>query len=161
MAKSQRDKFHLSHIKVMRDGKLQDLVVFTHEVLPQQNLSHIVAQSDQMIEAFLFRIALTHKFGRQVRHRQRMLPAAHGIEPIGVRLFPVSHTRLAPPSADEWKERRGTVQSVLDQITRKDVRELGRELLLALSTYEAAATAATAFIEIQHTMLFATVGQKT
>jgi hypothetical protein len=61
---------------------------------------------------------------------------------------------------DEWKERRGAVQGVLDQITRKDVRELGRELLLALSTYEAAAAAATAFIEIQHTMLFAAVGQK-
>ena len=87
--------------------------------------------------------------------------AAHGIQPIDVRLFPVSHTRLAPPSVDEWKERRGAVQSVLDQVTRKDVRELGRELLLALSTYEAAAAAAPAFVEIQHTMLFAAVGQKT
>lgn len=87
--------------------------------------------------------------------------AAHGIAPIDVRLFPVSHTRLAPPSPAEWKERRGAVQSVLDRITRKDVRELGRELLLALTTYEAAASAALAFVEVQHTMLFATVGQKT
>jgi hypothetical protein len=40
-------------------------------------------------------------------------------------------------------------------------RELGRELLLALTTYEADASTAPAFVEIQHTMLFATVGQKT
>jgi SAM-dependent methyltransferase len=87
--------------------------------------------------------------------------SAHDIEPIDVRLFPVSHTRLSPPSADEWKERRDAVQKVIERITGKDVRELGRELLLALSTYEAEAAAATAFVEIQHTMLFATVGQKT
>jgi SAM-dependent methyltransferase len=92
------------------------------------------------------------------------LPAlftTHRIEPIDVRLFPVSHTRLSPPSADEWKERRDAVQQVLERVTRKDVRELGRELLLALTTYEAEATAASTFVEIQHTMLFATVGQKT
>ena len=92
------------------------------------------------------------------------LPAmfsAHGIEPIDVRLFPVSHTRLVPPSPDEWKERRDAVQRVLDRVSRKDVRELGRELQYALTTYEAeAAAATTAFVEIQHTMLFATVGQK-
>jgi hypothetical protein len=96
----------------------------------------------------------------QIGPKLPTLFAAHGIEPIDVRLFPVSHTRLAPPSADEWKERRGAVQGVLDQITRQDVRELGQELQLALGSYEAAATAA-AFVEIQHTMLFATVGQKT
>jgi hypothetical protein len=91
------------------------------------------------------------------------LPAlftSHGIEPIDVRMFPVSHTRLSPPSAAEWKERRDAVQRVVERVTRKDVRELGRELLLALSTYEAEATASPAFVEIQHTMLFATVGQK-
>jgi SAM-dependent methyltransferase len=87
--------------------------------------------------------------------------AAHGVEPIGVKLFPVSHTRLTPPPADVWKERRDAVQRVLDQVTRKDVRELGRELQHAITTYEAAATAAgTTFFESQHTMLFATVGQK-
>ena len=88
--------------------------------------------------------------------------ARHGIEPIDVRLFPVSHTRLAPPAPDEWKERRDGVQRELDRVTRKDVRELGRELQHALTTYEAeAAAAAAAFVEIQHTMLFATVGQRT
>ena len=91
------------------------------------------------------------------------LPAlfsANDIEPIDVRLFPVSHTRLSPPSADEWKERRDAVQKAVERVTRQDVRELGRELLLALTTYEAEAAAAPGFVEIQHTMLFATVGQK-
>ena len=91
------------------------------------------------------------------------LPAlfgANGIEPIHVRLFPVSHTRLRPPSTDEWTERRNAIQHVIERVTRKDVRELGRELLHALGTYQTDASVAAAFVEIQHTMLFATVGQK-
>lgn len=87
--------------------------------------------------------------------------AAHGIETIDVRMFPVSHTRLAPPSPDEWKERRDAIQRVIERFSRKEVRELGRELLHALSTYESEAAGAVAgFVEIQHTMLFAAVGQK-
>jgi SAM-dependent methyltransferase len=97
----------------------------------------------------------------QIGPKLPALFAAHDIEPIDVRMFPVSHTRLQPPSAEEWKERRDAVQRVVERVTRQDVRELGRELLLALTTYEAEAAAATAFVEIQHTMLFATVGQKT
>ena len=97
----------------------------------------------------------------QIGPKLPALFAARGIEPIDVRMFPVSRTRLQPPLSDEWKERRDAVQKVVERVTRKDVRELGRELLLALATYEADATAATAFVEIQHTMLFATVGQKT
>ena len=87
--------------------------------------------------------------------------AAHGIDTIDVRLFPVSHTRLVPPSAEEWKERRDAVQRVADQVTRKDVRELGRELLHGLTVYEAEASSAGAsFVEIQHTQLLAAVGQR-
>jgi len=86
--------------------------------------------------------------------------AEHGIEPIDVRLFPVSHTRLRPPAAEEWAERRDAIQRVIERVTRKDVRELGRELIHALGTYETDASATAAFVEIQHTMLFATVGQK-
>ena len=85
---------------------------------------------------------------------------AHGIETIDVRLFPVSHTRLAPPSPDEWKDRRDAIQRVIEKVARKDVRELGRELLHALATYEAEAATTFGFVEIQHTMLFAAVGQK-
>lgn len=91
-----------------------------------------------------------------------MLFAAHGIETIDVRLFPVSDARLAPLSPEEWKERRDAIQRVIERYNRKDVRELGREFLHALTTYESeAASAATGFVEIQHTMLFAAVGQKT
>lgn len=87
--------------------------------------------------------------------------AAHGIEPIDVKLFPVSHARLSPPTAEEWKARRHAVQRVLDVVSRKDVREIGSELTHALGAYEAEAAASPAsFVEIQHTMLFATVGQK-
>jgi SAM-dependent methyltransferase len=105
---------------------------------------------------------------RQERTDDRIGPrlptlfAANGIEPIDVRLFPVSHVRLQTLGPDEWKARRDAVQRVLDRVTRKDVRELGRELIHALATYEADASSATvSFSEIQHTMLFATVGQKT
>jgi hypothetical protein len=97
----------------------------------------------------------------QIGPKLPALFAAHDIEPIDVRMFPVLHTRLQPPSPDEWKARRDAVQRVAGRVARKDVRELSRELLLALTTYEADAAAATAFVEIQHTMLFATVGQKT
>jgi SAM-dependent methyltransferase len=88
--------------------------------------------------------------------------AAHGIDTIDVRMFPVAHTRLAPPSPDDWKERRDAIQRAIERFNRKDVRELGRELLHALSSYESDALSAGAgFVEIQHTMLFAAVGQKT
>ena len=96
----------------------------------------------------------------QIGPKLPALFAAHDIEPIDVRMFPVSHTRLQPPSPDEWKARRDAVQKVVERVTRKDVRELGRELVLALTTYEAEATAAASYVEIQHTMLFATAGQK-
>jgi ubiquinone/menaquinone biosynthesis C-methylase UbiE len=93
--------------------------------------------------------------------RLATLFAAHGIETIDVRLFPVSHTTLVPPSTDAWKQRRDAVQRVVDQVTRKDVRELGRELLHSLTAYEAeASSAGSSFVEIQHTQLFAAVGQK-
>lgn len=87
--------------------------------------------------------------------------AAHGVEPIDVRLFPVSYIRLAPPVPEEWAARREAIQREVERASRKDVRELGRELQHALTTYESdAASTQSAFVEIQHTMLFATVGQK-
>jgi hypothetical protein len=97
----------------------------------------------------------------QIGPKLPTLFAASGIDPIEVRLFPVSRTRLRPPTAEEWGERREAVRRVAERVAGKDVRELGRELLHALGTYETDAATATAFVEIQHTMLFATVGQKT
>jgi SAM-dependent methyltransferase len=87
--------------------------------------------------------------------------AAHGIEPLQVRLFPVSNTQLGAPAASVWAERRSAVQRAIDQTPTDDVKTLGRELLEALDRYRAEADAAgSAFVEIQNTMLFATVGQK-
>ena len=86
--------------------------------------------------------------------------AAHGIETIDVRLFPVSHTRLAPPP-EECERTARRVQRVIERFSRKDVRELGRELLHAFPrTRRTPRRPVAGFVEIQHTMLFAAVGQK-
>jgi ubiquinone/menaquinone biosynthesis C-methylase UbiE len=88
--------------------------------------------------------------------------ARHGIEPLNVRLFPVSQTRLGAPPAEVWTRRREAVGLALQQAPTDAVRALGREYLDVLAAYAAeAATAGPGFVEIQNTMLFATVGQKT
>jgi len=88
--------------------------------------------------------------------------ARHGIEPIDVRLFPVSQTRLGVPPGDVWARRRDAVEQAIEQAPTDAVRALGREYLEILTSYAAeAASAGSAFVEIQNTMLFATVGQKT
>jgi SAM-dependent methyltransferase len=87
--------------------------------------------------------------------------ARHGIEPLSVRLFPVSRTVLGPPPASTWQARREAVESAL-QTARSDAAAwLGREYLDVLTGYEReASVAGSSFVEIQNTMLFATVGQK-
>lgn len=88
--------------------------------------------------------------------------ARHGIEPISVRLFPVYHTHLGPPAPDVWTGRRAAVERLLASGMAEEVRAVGQEYLGALAEYEReAAAAGPGFVEIQHTMLFATVGQKT
>lgn len=84
----------------------------------------------------------------------------HGIEPIAVRLFPVSHAQLGAPTDATWAERRGAIEAALPQAP-DSARSLGRSLLDALHLYESEAKAqGAAFVEIQNTMLFATVGQR-
>jgi SAM-dependent methyltransferase len=85
--------------------------------------------------------------------------ARHGIEPIDVRLFPVSQKRLGASSADQWAGRRRAVELAVREAPAA-VREIGTEFLGALAAYEVEASQAGAsFVEIQNTMLFATVGQ--
>ena len=87
--------------------------------------------------------------------------ASCGVEPLDVRLFPVSQTRLGPPPSEVWERRHEVVEQLIDQAPNEDVRVLGRAYLAALDAYAAEArTAGSAFVEIQHTMLFATVGQR-
>jgi len=84
-----------------------------------------------------------------------------GIEPIDVRIFPVTQTQLGAPAPQLWQERRMRVEKALQRATTDDVKVLGKEYLVLLNSYEAeAAEAGTSFIEIQNTMLFATVGQR-
>jgi SAM-dependent methyltransferase len=84
----------------------------------------------------------------------------HGIEPIDVRVFPVSQKRLGASSATEWEGRRRAVELAVHEAPPA-ARQLGREFLEALSAYEVeSAHAGSAFVEIQNTMLFATVGQR-
>jgi hypothetical protein len=84
-----------------------------------------------------------------------------GIEPLSVRLFPVSQAVLGPPDPSVWQARRAAVESALASARSDAAAWLGREYLDVLTAYEREANAAgPSFVEIQHTMLFATVGQK-
>ena len=88
--------------------------------------------------------------------------SACGIEPLDVRLFPVTQTQLGAFGDEVWRRRHDVVEQMIDQATHDDARKLGREYLTALAAYAAEASrAGSSFVEIQHTMLFATVGQKT
>ncbi|HKE82804.1 MAG TPA: methyltransferase domain-containing protein [Vicinamibacterales bacterium] len=85
----------------------------------------------------------------------------YGVEPLAVRLFPVSQTWLGPPDATVWAARKRSVEDALSRAGSDAARWLGREYLDVLSTYQKEATQAGAsFVEIQNTLLFATVGQK-
>ena len=85
----------------------------------------------------------------------------HGIDPLSVRLFPVSHARLGAQPPALWVERRLGVDNLMAQVPDKKVEAAGREYLAALARYADEATAAgEAFVEIQNTMLFATVAQR-
>jgi SAM-dependent methyltransferase len=87
--------------------------------------------------------------------------ARYGVEPIDVRLFPVSQTSLGPPDAAVWAARRSSVEQTLNRAGSDAARWLGREYLEVLAAYEKEAKdAGASFVEIQNTLLFATVGQK-
>jgi ubiquinone/menaquinone biosynthesis C-methylase UbiE len=87
--------------------------------------------------------------------------AEHQVEPIAVRVFPVSQTWLGPPDADVWQARRLSVENALSRAGSDAARWLGREYLDVLAAYEREARqAGPSFVEIQNTLLFATVGQK-
>jgi SAM-dependent methyltransferase len=85
----------------------------------------------------------------------------HGIEPIEVRLFPVSQAWLGTADNAVWRARKSAIEHALGSDPSEAARWLGREYLSTLDAYEAEARqAGSSFVEIQNTMLFATVGQK-
>ncbi len=88
--------------------------------------------------------------------------AESGIEPLSVQLFPVSFTHIGQPADSAWQARREAVQQALDRTELETARQLGHEYLHTLDLYqEDASRAGNHFVEIQNTMLFATVGQRT
>jgi ubiquinone/menaquinone biosynthesis C-methylase UbiE len=83
------------------------------------------------------------------------------IEPVEVRLFPVSLVFLGVPADDVWQERRRVVEA-LARVEGAALGTLAADYLELLGQYEAdARTAGAGFVEIQNTTLFATVGQRT
>ena len=85
----------------------------------------------------------------------------HGIEPLVVRVFPVSNTCVGAPPEELWKRRRADIERAVSAAPTEPVRAMGREYLEALEAYAAEARqAGAAFVEIQNTLLFATLGQK-
>jgi len=83
------------------------------------------------------------------------------IEPVDVRVFPVSQVQLGVPPDDVWTRRRARVEAAMAAPSPKAVSQAGTAFLSALDTYRRDATlAGSSFVEIQNTMLFATVGQK-
>ncbi len=84
-----------------------------------------------------------------------------GIELLDVQLFPVSRAQLGAPGKALWEGRRLAVTNAAGRARDGATRQLGEDYLALLDAYASeAATAGQAFVEIQNTMLFATVGQR-
>lgn len=87
--------------------------------------------------------------------------AQNGITPLDVQLFPVSRAQLGAPAASVWDGRREAVELAVDHAPGEAIKRLGQDYLKLLDRYaEDAASAGAAFVEIQHTILFGAVGQK-
>jgi SAM-dependent methyltransferase len=87
--------------------------------------------------------------------------AANGVEPLSVRLFPVSVAHLGVPAKDFWDSRHATARDAIAKAPDEALRRLGADYLKAIDQYGRDALAAgPAFVEIQNTMLFATVGER-
>ena len=87
--------------------------------------------------------------------------ASGGVEPVSVRLFPVSVAHLGAPAKAFWESRRTTVREAITKTPDEGLRRLGADFLKGIDHYARDADAAgPSFVEIQNTMLFATVGQR-
>lgn len=85
----------------------------------------------------------------------------HGFEPLAVHLFPVAESRLGAPVARIWEQRRLAIESEARAAGDESLAGLGRAVLRALDRYARESSAAgPAFVEIQHSMLYATVAQR-
>ncbi len=105
---------------------------------------------------------------RAIGPRVPELCRASGIDPISVHTFPVTGTRLGAPVPRVWQTRRDEIAQLVEASpqaqtstrAQTSIRSIGEEWLRALERYAAdSVQAGPAFLEIQHTMLVATVGQ--
>ena len=88
--------------------------------------------------------------------------AESGIQPLEVQLFPVSTSRLGRPDRATWQARRSSIEQQMAAVSDERVRQAGTRYLDALTRYESETAAASAgFVELQNTLLFAVVGQRT
>lgn len=84
-----------------------------------------------------------------------------GIEPVNVHLFPVSRAQLGTPADAIWEGRRDAIRQAMERAPDEAIKRLGQDYLKQLDRYAAdARSAGPAFVEIQNTMLFATVGER-
>lgn len=87
--------------------------------------------------------------------------ARHGIEPVEVRVFPVSHAWIGAPPAAVWDERRAAMTTAVGQGSDAAVSALASRYFGLFEAYrDDAERAGRAFVEIQSTSLFAAVGQR-
>jgi SAM-dependent methyltransferase len=87
--------------------------------------------------------------------------ASSGIHLSGVQLFPVSRAQLGAPPPAVWTARRQAIEHAISKAGDVGLRRLGQDYLKLLDAYaEEAKAAGPAFVELQNTMLFATLGQR-
>jgi len=85
----------------------------------------------------------------------------HGVLPVSVQLFPVTVSHLGPPDKRVWDGRREAVTAAIAKAPDESLRRLGADYLKSIERYaREASNAGPSFVEIQNTMLFATVGQR-
>lgn len=89
------------------------------------------------------------------------LLTAAGVNVISVDLFPVSASYLGMPPEGLWKARHAAIEKLIAAAPNEGLRRMGLDYAKAVAQYEKDAAAAGAgFVEIQNTMLFASVGQR-
>jgi SAM-dependent methyltransferase len=87
--------------------------------------------------------------------------ASNGIDPLSVHLFPVSRAQLGPPADEVWGARRAAIRQEAARASDEAIERLGQDYVKMLDRYaDDAQRAGSGFVEIQNTMLFATVGQR-
>jgi SAM-dependent methyltransferase len=138
-------------------------------VEPDNDARYWFSEPPSGAEAFkhatsFYRAADAARLGRRPHSLGPRLPSLlhpHGLDAIAVHVFPVSVTRLGAPLARIWDERRHAVDRVLRTGADEERVRLGHRLREALELYASdAARAGPRFVEIQTTLLFATVAQK-